>query len=81
MFDSPYMANQNKCFLNDEQLRELADIVIEQFGVDLSGDELNEAIQLLMEDIPGIEMETTQAIHCVLTQVRNLYHDTIKRKN
>jgi len=74
------MANQNKCFLNDEQLRELADIVVEEFGVDLSGDELNEAIQLLMECIPGIELESPHAIHCVLTQVRNLYHDTIKRK-
>ena len=81
MFDSPYMANQNKCFLNDEQLSEFAEAVIEQFGVDLSGDELTETIYLMMEDIPGIEMETEQAIHCVLTQVRNLYHDTIKRKN
>lgn len=82
MFDSPRMANQKhiQCFLSNEQIQELVTFVTEQFGNDLSGDELSEAIQLVMEDIPGIEVESAQSIHCVINQVRNLYHDTIKRK-
>jgi hypothetical protein len=77
------MANQKhiECFLSNEQIRELVTFVIDQFGFDLSGDELTESISLALEDVPGIESESDQAIHRLLNQVRNLYHDTIKQKN
>ena len=77
------MTNQKyiKCFLSNEQISELVTFVIDQFGIGLSGDELNESIFLALEDVPGIEGESDQAIHRLLNQVRNLYHDTIKRKH
>jgi len=77
------MTNQKhiECFLSNEQIRELVTFVIDQFGIGLSGDELNESICLAMEDVPGIEGESDQDIHRLLNQVRNLYHDTIKRKH
>ncbi len=77
------MANQKhiECFLSNEQIRELVTFVINQFGIDLSGDELTESIYLALEDIPGIESESEQAIHRLINQVRNQYHGTIKQKN
>ena len=77
------MTNQKhiECFLSNEQVLELVTFVIDQFGIDLSGDELTESICLAMEDVPGIEGESDQKIHCLLNQVRNLYHDTNKHKN
>lgn len=83
MFDSPHMTNQNhiECILTNEQIRELVTFVIDQFGIDLSGDELTESIYLVLEDVPGIEVESDQDIHRLLNQVRNLYHDTIKHEN
>lgn len=77
------MANQKhiKCFLSTEQISELTTFVIDQFGIDLSGDELTESIYLALEDVPGIEGELDQAIHCLINQVREQYHDTIKHKN
>ena len=77
------MANQkhSDCFLDNEQVHELVTFVIEQFGIGLSGDELTESIYLVLEDVPGIEVESDQAIHRLINQVRNLYHDTIKHKN
>ncbi len=77
------MANQKhiECFLSTEQISELVTFVIDQFGIDLSGDELTESIYLALEDIPGIESESDQAIHRLINQVRNQYHDTIKHKN
>lgn len=83
MFDSPRMTNQKhiKCFLSNEQISELVTFVIDQFGIGLSGDELNESICFALEDVPGIESESDQDIHRLLNQVRNLYHDTIKHKN
>ena len=83
MFDSPRMTNQKhiECFLSNEQIRELVMFVIEQLGIDLSGDELTESIHLVLEDVPGIESESDQDIHRLLNQVRNIYHDNIKHKN
>ena len=77
------MANQKhiECFLTGEQIHELVMFVIDQFGNDLSGDELTESIYLALENIPGIEGESDQDIHRLLNQVRNLYHDTIKHKD
>lgn len=79
LIDGPLMTTRNKfhCFLTDDQIRELADVVIEQFGNGLSGDELVESIRLVMEDIPGIEMESTRNIHHVTYLIGNLYHDNI----
>ena len=77
------MTNQKhiKCFLSNEQICELVTFVIDQFWIGLSGDELNESIYLILEDVPGIESESDQDIHRLINQVRNLYHDTIKRKH
>ena len=77
------MTNQKhiKCFLTNEQILELVTFVIDQFGIDLSGDELTESICLTLEDVPGIEGESDQDIHRLINQVRNQYHDTIKRKH
>ena len=83
MVDSPRMANQKhiECFLSTEQVRELVTFVIDQFGIDLSGDELTDSIYLALEDIPGIEGESDQAIHRLINQVRNQYHGTINQQN
>ena len=77
------MANQKhiECFLSNEQIRELVTFVIDQFGIGLSGDELTESIYLVLEDVPGIEVESDQDVHRLLNQVRNLYHGNIKHKN
>ena len=58
------MTNQKhiKCFLSNEQIYELVMFVIDQFGIDLSGDELTESIYLALEDVPGIEGECLASI-------------------
>ena len=73
------MANQkhNQCFLTNNQIHELSNVVTEQYGFDLPRDELVDAIRLVMEDIPGIEIVSTQEIHHVTNLIRNLYNDHI----
>ena len=77
------MVNQkhNQCFLTNDQLQELSNIVAEQFGSDLPRDELADAIRLVLEDIPGIEIVSNQEIHQVTNLIRNLYNDHIKHQN
>ena len=71
------MVNQkhNQRFLTNYQIQELSDVVTEQFGSDLPKDELDNAIRLVLEDIPGIEIVSTQDIHQVINQIMNSYND------
>ena len=83
MIDGPFMVNQkhNHCFLTNDQIQELSIIVTEQFGFGLPRDELVDAIRLVLEDIPGIEIVSNQEIHQITNLIRNLYNDHIKHQN
>lgn len=83
MFDGPLMVNQKHIqrFLTNDQLQEISNIVTDQFGFDLPTDELVDAIRLVLEDVPGIEIVSHQEIHHITKLIRNLYHDHIKHQN
>mgnify|MGYP007065750460 CR=1 FL=1 len=74
------MANQkhNHCFLTNNQIHELSNVVTEQYGFGLPRDELVDAIRLVLEDIPGIENVSTKEIHHITNLIRNSYNDHIK---
>ena len=44
--------------LSDDQLDQLVRFLIDEFGIGLSGDELDESIGLVMENIPGFERKS-----------------------
>ena len=64
-------------FLTNNQIHELTDVVTEQFGFHLPKDELTDAIRLVLEDIPGIEIVSTQEIQLVTNLIRNSYNGKI----
>jgi len=72
------MASKNniQAGFNQKQIGILVEVVIEQFGRGLPEEELADAIALVLESIPGIEMESTQSIQCVIQQIRNQYYGT-----
>ena len=49
--------------LTDEQINELVNILLEQHGPVLTGDDLLEQIGLLLEDISGFETAPTRAVN------------------
>ena len=71
------MANENHTpeFLTDDQLHDLVIIIRDQFGIGLPTDELEESISLVLEDVPGFELVSTQTIQRVINQVRRYYDD------
>jgi hypothetical protein len=83
MIDGPLMVNQKHIqrFLTNDQLHEISNIVKDQFGFGLPRDELVDAIRLVLEDVPGIEIVSHQEIHHITNLIRNLYHDDINRQN
>ena len=82
-FDGFYMVKRNHIQekLNDVQLHELAIIILDVYGSGLPKDELEESIALVLEDIPGFELATTQTIQRVISQVRRYYDDEVHRRN
>lgn len=71
----------NQRFLTNIQLQDLTDVVTEQFGSNLPKVELIDAIQLVMENIPGIETVSTQDIQIIVNQVRYLYNVKTNNQN
>ena len=59
--------------LTTEQLRELAVIVLETFGSNLTGDELTDRIAGVLEDVPGFETASEQTVSEVIDEIRTYY--------
>jgi hypothetical protein len=60
--------------LNADQIRALADMVLEQYGPGLSKDELTEYTLELLEDISGFECAPDRLVRKVINDVRRSYH-------
>lgn len=67
-------------YLTDNQIEELSIYIIDTYGTDLSLEELNESIFLVMENITGMENESTQIIQSLILQIRNQYYEQTKCK-
>ena len=70
---------QIKSFLSTNQIKILTEVVIDQFGSELPEEELVDSIALVLEDVPGIEMESSQSIQYVINLIRNRYYGNGKR--
>ena len=65
--------------LTQDQIQDLAVIVLEECGSCLSDDELTDEIALLLEDIAGFETDSDQVVRQVINQARSHYHDISKQ--
>jgi hypothetical protein len=66
--------------LTKRQIRNLADIVLEEFGSRLTGSELADRIALLLEDISGFELASDREIRHVINQTRRTYNEIAHQK-
>lgn len=75
------MANEDKFHLRRlsvDQIEELVRYIIDEFGSGLSQEELDESIGVVMENVPGIELESTQEIQQLVESIRRKYNDEIR---
>ena len=75
-YESYYM--ENKKIINnnfsDDQICELSQSVIEIYGSDLSVNQLDESIYLILENISGMELISTQEIQLLISQIKEKYY-------
>ena len=80
-FDGPFMTNENHIHfesLTQKQIYELVGYLIDEFGNELSRDELDESIGIVMENVPGLELVSPRKIHQLIEQIRSRYHDQVQ---
>lgn len=63
--------------LSIDQIEELARYIVDEFGPDLSLEELDESIGVVMENVPGLELESTREIQRLVESIRRKYDDEI----
>lgn len=59
--------------LTTEQVHDLATIIIETFGSDLTGDDLTDRIAGVLEDVPGFDTASEQTVSEVIDAIRTYY--------
>ena len=75
------MADEDELHLKQlslDQLEELVRYIVDEFGSDLSQEELDESIGVVMENVPGLELESTQEIQRLVESIRRKYDDEIR---
>jgi len=80
--DGLYMATEDEFHLkplSDEQIHDLARYIIDEFGIGLSPEELDESIGVVMENVPGLELASTRKIQQLTTLIRRQYDDQSKQ--
>ena len=65
--------------LTQQQIHDLAEILVEEYGPCLTGDELLEHIAMLLEDISGFESAPGSAVDRVITEIGRTYHDAVQQ--
>jgi hypothetical protein len=63
--------------LSSEQVKELAQYLLDEYGPDLTGQRLTDGVLLVLEDIAGYELTDEEAIQLILNQIREQYYDLI----
>jgi hypothetical protein len=63
-----------KSQFTQEQVRSLSKYIVDVYGTGLPEEELVESISVVLEDIPGFELESNQSIQHVINQIRNQYY-------
>jgi hypothetical protein len=60
--------------LTQIQIRLLSDYIVDVYGTGLPEEELVESISVVLEDVPGVELVSSQSFQCVINQIRNQYY-------
>jgi hypothetical protein len=61
--------------LTTEQKQQLVEIIIEEFGTEMTLDDFTDALLGLLEDVPGFETAQQSTINKLTNQLWRTYHD------
>ena len=59
--------------LTEDQLTDIVDMIVDDYGSRLTGSEVSEAIGLILENISGFETVDSQTLTQVINEIGNLH--------
>jgi hypothetical protein len=63
--------------LSSEQVKELAQYLLDEYGPDLTGQGLTDGVLLVLENIAGYEFADEEVMQLILNQIREHYYGLI----
>ena len=60
--------------LTENQLTDIVNMIVDDYGSRLTGGEVSEVIGLILENIPGFETVDSQILTQVINEIRRLYN-------
>ncbi len=65
--------------LTENQLTDIVDMIVDDYGSRLTGGEVSEVIGLILENISGFETVDSQALAKTINEIRRLYNESVKQ--
>ena len=64
--------------LTENQLTDIVDMIVDDYGSRLTGGEVSEIAGLILENISGFEMADSQALTQTINEIRKRYNESVK---
>jgi len=65
--------------LTENQLADIVDMIVDDYGSRLTGGEVSEVIGLILENVPGFETVDSQTLTQTINEIRKRYDESVKR--
>ena len=65
--------------LTENQLTDIVDMIVDDYGSRLTGGEVSEVIGLILENVPGFETVDSQTLTQTINEIRKRYDESVKR--
>ena len=63
--------------LTEGQLNDIVDMIVDDYGSRLTGDEVSEFVGLILENISGFETTDSNTFAQVINEIRNRYYESV----
>ncbi len=64
---------------NENQLTDIVDMIVDDYGSRLTGGEVSEVISLILENISGFETVESQILTQTINEIRKRYDESVKQ--
>jgi len=65
--------------LTENQLTDIVDMIVDDYGSRLTGGEVSEVIGLILENISGFETVDSQALTQTINEIRKRYDESVEQ--
>jgi len=67
--------------LTEDQLTDIVDMIVDDYGSRLTGGEVSEVIGLILENISGFETVDSKTLTQTINEIRKRYDDTVEQRS